>query len=139
MACFCSATLAWNSTGVDTEGFSDFLFPGTRTGRAKTLGALNQNIKTVLTERVGIAASAHFFRHVAGKLILQNDPRAIRTVQEQLGHQDSRTLKFYVDSGGSAAAEYFDALIDDQRSQPSPRPAAFRKSARRAGLQKGRS
>ena len=104
---------------------SDFMFPGTRTGRPKTLGALSHSIKTALIDRVGIDATMHFFRHFSGKLILDDDPTAIRTVQEHLGHKSlSTTLGFYVDRRGAAATARYDALIETRltamRSRRSP-------------------
>ena len=121
-----------------TDGPSDFLFPGTGTGRAKTLGALSQNIKAALNGRVGIEATSHFFRHFSAKLILNNDPTAIRFVQERLGHQNAQSLKYYVESGGPAASAYVDGMIDDRRSQARPPKASSSKAARRAAPRKGR-
>ena len=62
---------------------------------------------------MGVDATTHFFRHFSGKLILDDDPTAIRTVQEHLGHKSlSTTLGFYVDRRGTAATARYDALIE---------------------------
>jgi len=95
-----------------SDSRSGLLFPGTGTGRAKTLGALNQNINSALTERVGVDASNHFFRHFSAKLILDHDPTAIRIVQVHLGHQHLSSTAPYADRRGAAAATHVDGLIE---------------------------
>lgn len=118
---------------------SDFLFPGKGTGRPKTLGALSQNIKAALAERVGVDATTHFFRHLSGKLILDDDPTAIRTVQEHLGHNTlETTLSYYVDRRGTAATAHYDALIERRMAESKDRRVSRGRISPKARTKKGR-
>lgn len=43
----------------------------------------------------GLDLCLHVMRHLAGKIILDQDPSAMSLVQELLGHKKLRTTQFY--------------------------------------------
>ncbi len=118
---------------------SDFIFPGSKPGRSKTLGALSHNIKTEIRDRVGIDATTHFFRHLSAKLILDDDPTAIYVVKEHLGHETlETTLGSYVDRQGVAATAHYDALIEAHLTGKAAKRKATVRTAPQTRSRKGR-
>jgi len=96
---------------------SPHLFPGKQAGRPKTFGAINSAIKSITRERVGVQMTVHFFRHLAGRIILSHDPGALHIVQDHLQHRDIGTTKsFYVGMRSAEATRHFDELLEQQRS-----------------------
>jgi len=61
--------------------------------------------------------TVHFFRHLAGKIILTQDLGALHIVQDHLHHADISTTKsFYVGMRSAEATRHYDELLEQQRS-----------------------
>ncbi|RVT89281.1 hypothetical protein EOD42_25490 [Rhodovarius crocodyli] len=96
---------------------SAYLFPGKQAGRPKTFGAINASVKLITRERVGVQMTVHFFRHLAGDIILRQDLGALHIVQDHLHHADISTTKsFYVGMRSAQATRHYDELLEQQRS-----------------------
>lgn len=99
------------------DASSAYLFPGKQAGGPKTFGAINASVKLITRERVGVQMTVHFFRHLAGKIILSHDPGAIHIVQDHLQHGEVGTTKsFYVGMRSAEATRHYDELLEQQRS-----------------------
>jgi integrase len=60
-------------------------------GSAKNQWAVAWLIRTVLRRRLGLQLSAHGFRHLSAKTILDREPGNFETVRQLLGHKSLRT------------------------------------------------
>jgi integrase len=71
------------------------LFPG-RSGRPKTHSAIKNQISGMVYKELGIRMTPHQFRHVAGKIVLDQMPGALSLVSDLLGHKSTETARrFY--------------------------------------------
>jgi integrase len=103
-----------------------FLFPG-RGYKSKQSTALGTQITAMLKAELGIAMTAHQFRHVAGYLFLLQNPGAYEVVRRLLGHKDIQTtIDFYTDLDLPQAARQYDATLDRLR-EAVPQPRTRRK------------
>jgi integrase len=91
---------------------SDWLFPGRTPGRRKSHDGVRDQITRTLAERCGVAMHPHLFRHLAGKLILDQDPKAHGLVQRVLGHKHiSTTMGFYTGLETARAVQHYQAIV----------------------------
>jgi integrase len=103
------------------EPASDWLFPGRTAGSRKSHDALRQQITGTLAERCGVAMHPHLFRHLAGMMILRDNPAAHGQVQRVLGHKQlSSTMSFYTGMETTGAVEHYqDTLLARRQAGPS--------------------
>jgi integrase len=69
-------------------GTNPWLFPG-RDGNAKHVATLRDQVVRAVRQGTGIELHPHLFRHIAGKLLLDEHPGDQGTVQRMLGHSPS--------------------------------------------------
>ena len=92
-------------------GDSPWLFPGGKDDHKKPV-TLSDQLTKVIFKKTGIQMTPHQFRHLAAKLILQQNPDAYETVRRLLGHQSLKTtLNFYLDMCSHAAVRSYDETI----------------------------
>ena len=66
-------------------------------------------------KRAGIDLNPHAFRHLAGKLILDEQPGAHELVKQLLGHNDIKTtVKFYTGIDTQRAGRFHQHLLDER-------------------------
>jgi integrase len=93
------------------ESGSPWLFPG-QNGDHKRSVTLSDQLSGIIFKKTGIRMTPHQFRHLAGKLILMQNPGAYETVRRVLGHQNLKTTtNFYSDMGSGAAVKSYDETI----------------------------
>jgi integrase len=98
---------------------SDWLFPGRTPGRRKSHDGVRDQITKILAERCGVAMHPHLFRHLAGKLILDQDPKAHGLVQRVLGHKHiSTTMGFYTGLETARAVQHYQAIVQGGGPKP---------------------
>jgi integrase len=91
---------------------SPWLFPGQKFDVPKCAESIRHQVKTTLWKRCGLDFRPHTFRHVAGKIILDESPGAHAQVQRLLGHKRlSTTVQFYTGAEGKSALAIYDATI----------------------------
>jgi integrase len=105
-----------------------------RDGVPRALGTLRVAIQKAVLKHVGIKMSPHQFRHLAGKIALDDNPGAYEHVSQLLGHRDRKTtVRFYAGINTRRAGRAHAALIARVREHAlpkrSPRP---RRSNRKA-------
>ena len=88
-----------------------WLFPG-ENGCSKNKCWLSQQISDAMWDVTGIQITAHQFRHLAGKLILDRDQGAFEVVRRLLGHKSiTTTMKFYAELSTRQAGDYYAETI----------------------------
>jgi integrase len=98
---------------------SDWLFPGRTPGRRKSHDGVRDQITKTLAERCGVAMHPHLFRHLAGKLILDQDPKAHGLVQRVLGHKHlGTTMGFYTGLETARAVRHYQEIVQGGGPQP---------------------
>jgi integrase len=96
---------------------SPFIFPG-NDGGAKAENTLSGQINTAIKKVTGLVFNPHLFRHLAGKLILGNDPKAHESARQVLGHRSlNTTVTHYLGEQRQAHLRTYDGLVDDLRAQ----------------------
>jgi integrase len=95
---------------------NDFLFPSaTGQMQATTLGKV---LSTKLLARTGLQVNPHLFRHLAGKLILEDMPGHYGIAQTVLGHHSPKTtLKFYTGEETRAAFRHYENVVAQARAR----------------------
>jgi integrase len=88
-------------------------------GTPITQSALTDRIKKALRRHLGIAMTPHQFRHLAAKIILDDNPGALELVRQMLGHKNGKTTSnFYagVDTkrAGRAHADLLQKLREEK-------------------------
>jgi len=74
---------------------SDAVFV-TFTGKPRTQAALKVAIERTVLRHLGVRMTPHQFRHLAAKIILDNNPGAFELVRQLLGHKNLKTTtNFY--------------------------------------------
>jgi integrase len=63
----------------------------TFTGKPRTQGALKVAIEKTILRHLGLKMTCHQFRHLAAKLILDENPGAFELVRQLLGHKNLKT------------------------------------------------
>jgi integrase len=98
-------------------GTNPWLFPG-RDGRAKHVATLRSQVTRAVRQGTGIELHPHLFRHIAGKLLLDEHPGDQGTVQRMLGHKSLRTtMATYTGSETRAAIRRYDEVVLGLRAQ----------------------
>jgi integrase len=65
-------------------------------GKPRTQGAISVAIETTVLKHVGVRLTPHQFRHLAAKIILDENPGAYELVRELMGHKNMQTTtNFY--------------------------------------------
>jgi integrase len=87
-------------------------------GVLKHTATLASQLRTILRKRLGIAMSAHQFRHLAAKLSLDANPACFETVRQLLGHTSLRsTINAYAGIDTRRAGRAYSKLIEELREQ----------------------
>ena len=101
---------------VDDED-NAWLFPGVR-GEHKWARTLSAQLKDIIDKETGLTLTAHQFRHLAAKLLLDRSPGAYETVRRLLGHKSLRTTtNFYTGMETLAATKQYDQVILQLRGE----------------------
>ena len=102
------------------------------TGRPRKPDTIEITIKKTIRRYLGVKLTPHQFRHLAAKIILDNNPGAFELVRQLLGHKNLKTTtNFYagVDTrrAGRAHAELVmrlrESSLGGARRRRAPRPA----------------
>jgi integrase len=98
-------------------GTNPWLFPG-RDGKAKHVATLRDQVVRAVRQGTGIELHPHLFRHIAGKLLLDEHPGDQGTVQRLLGHKSIRTtMATYTGAETRAAIRRYDEVVLGLRIQ----------------------
>jgi integrase len=98
-------------------GTNPWLFPG-RDGNAKHVSTLRDQVTRAVRQGTGIELHPHLFRHIAGKLLLDEHPGDQGTVQRMLGHKSIRTtMATYTGAETRAAIRRYDEVVLGLRAQ----------------------
>jgi integrase len=91
-------------------------------GTAKNQCAVAWLIRTYLRKRVGLRLSAHQFRHLGAKVILDADPGNFETARQLLGHASLvTTVSAYAGISSRRAARHHQRLIEHALAEQMPR------------------
>jgi integrase len=93
-------------------GTNPWLFPG-KAGKAKGVATLRDQVTRAVRQGTGIELHPHLFRHIAGKLLLDEHPGDQGTVQRLLGHKSIRTTTWRPTPGAEtrAAIRRYDEVV----------------------------
>jgi integrase len=87
-------------------------------GHAKSAGSLRDGIVKAIKRCVGIHVTPHQFRHLAGELILRENPGAYGLVQQVLGHINLKTtMNFYAADHSRDAGRVLDGIVTARRQR----------------------
>jgi integrase len=96
---------------------NSWLFPG-RGAKAKHVSTLRAQVTRAVLQATGIELHPHLFRHIAGKLLLDEHPGDQGTVQRLLGHKSIRTtMATYTGAEIRAAIRRYDEVVLGLRAQ----------------------
>ncbi len=94
-----------------------WLFPGQRPGTAKTTEALGNQVSRAMAELAGVRWNVHAFRHLAAKILLDENPSNDGVVTRALGHKRTDTARQYYSGFATAAAiRQYDTLLLARRA-----------------------
>ena len=94
-----------------------WLFPNPDGERRREM-AFATSIKAFIKRETGLVVNVHLFRHIAGKLYLEENPADIETVRRVLGHSSTATtLRAYVDVQTASAFRRYDEVIASLQQQ----------------------
>jgi hypothetical protein len=83
-----------------------------------TKSKLNTTFKRHIKKYCGLDLCLHVMRHLAGKIILDQDPSAMSLVQEILGHMKIETTQsYYAEVSGIVAQRRYTHLLERQTRQ----------------------
>ena len=89
------------------QGRNDYLFPGQENG-PKSSNNLSQQIATTTDQYLGVRLTAHQFRHVAGKIFLDNNPGQYEVLRRVLAHRAiETTIAYYAGEETRSAVQHF--------------------------------
>jgi integrase len=84
-------------------------------GRLKHVSTVNAHFRKAVA-RIGVSMSVHKMRHLAAKLILDQEPGAIYLVSQLLGHKSLKiTQMFYAGLDTNRAVKHMGELIEKRR------------------------
>jgi integrase len=94
-----------------------------RDGTPKTFQTVRYLITTYLAQRAGITLNPHAFRHLSGKLLLDELPGGHARLKDLLGHSRiETTIRHYAGIRTRQAGQHHMQLLDKARTyQPTPR------------------
>lgn len=97
-------------------GDSKFLFV-VQGGAPKSQTTLSQQLREVISDRVGVRMTPHQFRHFAAKLLLEHSPGAFAAAGQLLGHRNLKTTtNFYTGIDTMTAGRHFDRILAAERA-----------------------
>jgi integrase len=102
---------------VGSDANNPYLFPaGGPKARSGTL--VLKNVSDRAWKHGGIRLDCHVFRHIAAKIVLDQDPSAISLVSQILGHKSIKTTMAYYAKINDVVSQrlYHDALASKIRS-----------------------
>src|SRR5215216_3476338 len=94
-------------------------------GQPKLATSISWLIERTIRRHLGIEMTAHQFRHLAAKVILDADPGAYESVRQLLGQRNlSTTINYYAGLDTRRAGRHHAALIEKEleKHQASPQP-----------------
>lgn len=98
-------------------------------GIPKTQEAVVNRLVVTLRKRLGIHMTAHQFRHLGGKLMLDANPGAYEAVSQLLGHTGTKNvMRFYGGADTRRATRHHAALIGRLREEAQARTGRRRKT-----------
>ncbi len=93
---------------------SGFLFDDGR-GKPKLPTTISWLVERTIRRHLGIEMTAHQFRHLAAKVILDADPGAYESVRQLLGHRNlATTVNNYAGLNTKRAGRHHAALIEKE-------------------------
>ncbi len=94
-----------------------YLFPNKSTGH-KAQETLSQQIKETIKKYTGLDLTGHQFRHLSGKVFLEENPGQYESVRQLLGHKHIKTTTaFYTGLNTIEATRIFDDVILKKRQR----------------------
>lgn len=92
-----------------------WLFPD-KHGKHKSEVNLSGSIKKVIYKNTGLNLTAHQFRHLSAKLILEANPGAYELARRVLNHKNvSTTVNFYAGLESKSAVAHYDQIVLDRK------------------------
>lgn len=92
-------------------GKNPYLFTGVKDG-PRSHGAMRTAITECVEKRTGLKIHVHLFRHVIGKIIVEQDPGAYAAFSQHLGHKRlDTTLSNYLGTETKAAGRHVNGLL----------------------------
>ena len=92
-----------------------WLFPRTGGGR-KSQATLSQQVRKAILKHTGLEMSVHKFRHLAAKLLLDQQPGNFEGARQLLTHRNIKsTVNFYSGLRTPSAARHYDDLLLKKR------------------------
>jgi integrase len=83
-------------------------------GTPKSHATVAWLIKTYLRKRAGIVLTAHQFRHLSAKVVLDAEPGSFEIVRQLLGHRSlSTTVGSYAGIDSRRAARHHQRLVEE--------------------------
>jgi integrase len=116
-------------------GPSPWLFPG-RDGNRRATSRFSVGLSKFIEHESSLHMHAHLFRHLAGKLRLQDDPSDLETIKQLLGHRTSATTqRNYTETRTDLALARYEETISRLRDKVTPQILATR-TRRKIGVLK---
>lgn len=92
---------------------NDYLFPNPR-GELRNRNGLANQLMRFIERETGLKMNVHLFRHLAVKVILENDPNHMEVARQVLGHASRRTTeRAYADFRGDSSFRAYSAALDE--------------------------
>ena len=97
-------------------------------------------VNTTLKKRAGIVMTVHQFRHLAAKIMLDDQPGNFEGAKQLLGHKNIKTTaNSYAGIDSRRAGRHHQNLIDQALADQARKPRRFARSTNSAGKLGGRS
>lgn len=95
-----------------------YLFPNSRGEMRSEI--FSSHLARFIWKETGLRMNPHLFRHLAGKLYLEDHPQGIETVRQVLGHKTNVTTeRNYVEVRAEQAFRNLDAMLISRRDEAS--------------------
>lgn len=103
---------------MKAEAGNMHLFPA-KGGRAKRAADLSRQIGDLTLKEIGVRATAHRFRAIAGKILLDRNPTSQEIARQVLGHRDVHTTtSFYAPLQRDRAIDLYDDALEGLSDDP---------------------
>ena len=90
-------------------------------GTPKCQATVSYLVCSYLKRRAGIILTAHVFRHLSAKVVLDAEPGAYEIVRQQLGHRNTKTTTgFYAGINSRRAARHHHRLVQQALEMQTP-------------------